>query len=173
MNAAFQKLHIPRDMLPRMSRIFQKGVRIEIDTGCTLESLLRDQWGLSLDYILQKISTLFLNGKPVDDIATARVGEGTTLALSSAMPGLVGAVMRRDGFFSSLRGGITYREKGAEDRRCRGLITVKLFNLLIQELAPRFLARGVFVESGDLPKEVTGSLENRLSPDEAVFISMI
>lgn len=173
MTSNVQNLRFPPSELPRLSQVFQKGVRVEIETGCPLESLLCDQWGLSPEYVLQKISTLFLNGKPVDDISTARVGEGAVLALSSAMPGLVGAVMRRGGFFSSLRGGITYRENASADRACRGLITVKLFNLLIEDLGPRFLAQGFFVDSGDLPKDLTESLGKRLPGGGVVFISMI
>ena len=163
-------LRISPDMLPRLSQVFQKGIRIEIETGCTLESLLYDQWGLSLEFVVQKISTLFLNGKPVDDMTTARVAEGSVLALSSAMPGLVGAVMRRDGFFSSLRGSITYREMASEDRVCRGRITVKLFNRLIEELGPRFLSQGFFIDSGDLPGNLAQDLGRRPPGSGDIFI---
>ena len=111
MASTVPKLQLSRDMLPRLSPVFQKGFRVEIETGCTLESLLCDQWKLTHNYVMEKISTLFLDAKPVDDISNAWVAEGTVLALSSAMPGLVGAIMRRGGFFSPLREGITYREK--------------------------------------------------------------
>ncbi len=170
MNPAPQKLRLSRNMLSRLSGVFQKGIRVEIETGCTLESLLCDQWGIPIEYILRRISTLFLNAKPVDDISTARVGEGAVLALSSAMPGLVGAVMRRDGFFSSLRGSITYREAAAADSIRRGMITVKLFNLLIGELGPRFLARGFSVDSEDLPEELVQGLGNGHAGGEGIFV---
>jgi hypothetical protein len=170
MNPAVQKLHIVPDMLPRFSQVFQKGIRVEIETGCTLESLLYDQWGLPTEYVLEKISTLFLNGKPVDDISTARIGEGAVLALSSAMPGLVGAVMRRDGFFSSLRGTITYREEAQADSVRRGLITVKLFNLLIGELGPRFLTRGFFIDPGDLPDDLAQGLDKEYVGGVGIFV---
>jgi hypothetical protein len=170
MNPAAQKLRLPPSVLPRLSRIFQKGIRVEIETGCTLESLLCDQWGVPSEYILKKISTLFLNGKPVDDIYTARVGEGAVLALSAAMPGLVGAVMRRDGFFSSLRGAITYREAAPANPVCRGVITVKLFNLLIGELGPLFLTRGFFVDPGDLPEDLAQGLDRGRAGGGEIFV---
>jgi hypothetical protein len=171
MEPTAEKLQVPKDMLPRLTQVFQKGIRIEIETGCTLESLLCNQWELSPEFVLQKISTLFLNGKPVDDISGARVEQGAVLALSSAMPGLVGAVMRRGGFFSSLRGGITYREKAPVDRICRGLITVKLFNLLIEEIGPRFLKQGFFADPGDLPEDLMKGLDKRLIGEGDVFVA--
>ena len=63
---------------------------------------------------------------------------------------LVGAVMRRGGFYSSLRDGITWHGDGKSVSRQEGLIRVKLFNLLMEELGPGFLARGFFAERSDL-----------------------
>ena len=45
------------------------------------------------------------------------VGHGDTLALSAAMPGLVGATMRRGGYFAGLRANISHRD---QDRRFKG-----------------------------------------------------
>jgi len=170
MASTVPKLQLSRDMLPRLSPVFQKGFRVEIETGCTLESLLCDQWKLTHNYVMEKISTLFLDAKPVDDISNAWIAEGSVLALSSAMPGLVGAIMRRNGFFSPLREGITYREKAVKHHVRRGLITVKLFNLLIQDLGPRFLAMGFFVNRNDLPADLYESLGERLVAGRSIFI---
>ncbi len=170
MASTVPKLRLSQGMLPRLSPVFQKGFRVEIETGCTLESLLCDQWELTRNYVREKISTLFLNGKPVDDISTAWVAEGSVLALSSAMPGLVGAIMRRNGFFSPLREGITYQEKALEHHVCRGLITVKLFNLLIQDLGPLFLARGFFVNRNDLPYDLYKNLGEQHVANRNIFI---
>ena len=170
MDSTVPTLQLSQGMLPRLSPIFQKGFQVEIETGCTLESLLCDQWELTRNYVMEKISTLFLDAKPVDDISNAWVADGTVLALSSAMPGLVGAIMRRGGFFSPLREGITYREKATEHHVRRGLITVKLFNLLIQDLGPRFLARGFFVDRNDLPDDLYESLGEQLISSRNILI---
>lgn len=170
MDPTVSQLRLSEDMLPRLSSLFQKGVRVEIETGCTLESLLYDQWGLSPEYVMQKVSTLFLNGKPVDDLSTARVAERAVLALSSAMPGLVGAVMRRDGFFSTLREGITYRENETSDCSRIGLITVKLFNLLIDEIGPLFFSRGFWVLREDLPDDLAERAGKQQADSEDIFI---
>jgi len=170
MDRTVPELQLPLHMLPCLSPLFQKGFRVEIETGCTLESLLCDQWELSAEYVQQRISTLFLNGKPVDDISTATVAEGAVLALSSAMPGLVGAVMRRGGFFSSLREGITYREIVRDGRTRRGIVTVKLFNHLIEELGPRFLSRGLFVNHFDLENALAEGPEKSCAGTGDIFI---
>ena len=61
-----------------------------------------------------------LDGKPVDDIGAALVQDGSTLALSAAMPGLVGATLRRGGAYSSFRSAITYHETGERLRAGEG-----------------------------------------------------
>ncbi|MFW5853891.1 MAG: hypothetical protein ACOCW9_01075 [Thermodesulfobacteriota bacterium] len=164
MNASRSTLAIHSDEIPSISPLFQKGVLVEVDTGYSVKSLLCDQWGIPLDYVAERISTLFLNGQPVDDIDTAKIHEGAVLALSSAMPGLVGAMMRRGGIITPLRSSITYREQGAGLDRKRGRITVKLFNLLVNELGPRLLEIGFRAEAGDLkalfPERVDAALED-------------
>lgn len=172
MDQTVPEMRLPPNMLPHLSPLFQKGFRVEIETGTTLESLLCDQWELPPEYVQERISTLFLNGKPVDDISTATVMEGAVLALSSAMPGLVGAVMRRDGFFSSLRQGITYRENVRDKNIHRGIITVKLFNILIGEIGPQFLSRGFFVNQNDLANALAkGSEKNHTGTSDIFIIS--
>ena len=119
--------------------------------GCGIQSLLCDQFGLRPDYLSNRIHTLFLNGKPVDNVATAVVREGDRLALSAAMPGLVGATLRKGGCLASFRGSISHQEIIDTSQDCHnGIITVKLFNLLLVELGPLFLQRGVWVKRRDL-----------------------
>jgi len=153
-----------------LAPLFQKGIRTDVETGCTVKSLLLEQWRLPADYVAERISTLFLDGKAIDDINEARVREGAVLALSSAMPGLVGAVMRRGGFYASLRDAITYHETAADAGIRRGTITVKLFNLLIREIGPSFLRRGFRADLRDLQEAVPGLPADAGSPEQEVFI---
>lgn len=170
MDITVPRLRLPLDLQPHLTPLMQKGFRVEIETGNTLQSLLCDQWGFPMEYVTERISTLFLNGKPVDDMVRATVPDRAVLALSSAMPGLVGAVMRRGGFFSSLRDGITHRENGLKDQVRNGLITVKLFNLLIREMGPRFLMRGILVDRNDLPDSLTGMVDGGATGSGSIFI---
>lgn len=120
-------------------------------TGISIRGLLTAQWGLTQDYIESDISTIFVDGKPVDDLDSAIVKDGATLALSCAMPGLAGATMRRGGAIAGLRSGITHREAPSSREQKQGMITVKLFNMLIAELSPLFLAKGILIERKRLP----------------------
>jgi len=118
--------------------------------GCSLKDLLCGQFLLDETYVDRRITTIFLDGKPVDAVGSARILEGSTLALSAAMPGLAGAILRRGGALAPLRANIP-REEGersvAPERD--GVITVKLFNLLVPELATGFLRRGVLLPAAE------------------------
>ncbi len=105
---------------------------------------------LDHEYIQERISTIFLDGKAVDNIEEAIISEGSTLALSSAMPGLAGATLRREGLYASLRDSITYKEKASNCRIKEGIIILKLFNLLIDDIGPVFLQKGIVVKSQEL-----------------------
>ena len=142
--------HDHYNALPAFRTLFQQGIGVTIQTGTSLEDLLCCQWQISRDYVMNRISTLFLDSKPVDDLPAAVVHDGATLALSGAMPGLIGATMRRGGVLASFRNGITYCETSEGDAGGRGRITLKLFNLLIDELGPQFLARGIWVRHSRL-----------------------
>ena len=130
-------------------QIFRTGVGVAVRVGCSLEELLCGQFQLDESYVDRRITTIFLDGKPVDAVGLTRILEGSTLALSAAMPGLAGAILRRGGALSPLRANIPREESGAEAPERDGVITVKLFNLLGPELAPGFLRRGVLLPAAD------------------------
>jgi hypothetical protein len=115
--------------------------------------------GLSRDTI-EKIQSIFLDGSPVDDLDSATIRDGSSLALSAAMPGLVGATMRRGGAYSSFRSTITHRETGGQCVSGEGFVQVKLFNLLMTELGPTLLENGVFVRSSDLAEFLSGQSQD-------------
>jgi hypothetical protein len=117
--------------------------------GCPVDSFLRQELGAEPDTI-EMIQSVILDGKPVDDIGSAIVRDGSTLALSAAMPGLVGATMRRGGAYGSLRSAITYHETAQAAPAGQGWVTVKLFNLLMAELGPSLLRGQVRVASSVL-----------------------
>ena len=127
-------------------QIFRTGVGVAVRAGCSLKDLLCGQFQLDESYVDRRITTIFLDGKPVDAVGSARIREGSTLALSAAMPGLAGAILRRGSALAPLRANLS-REDGekSEGPERDGVITVKLFNLLAPELAPGFLRRGVLL----------------------------
>jgi len=145
--AAALTLHLQPGNLPRFFPLCQQGFLVKVPGRGSIRTILCRYLGLDPDYLEGRIQTIFLNGKPVDDLDAAMVGNGDTLALSAAMPGLVGATMRRGGYFAGLRANISHREP---DRAAAGgecLVALKLFNLLTAELGPFFLEQGVWVKA--------------------------
>jgi len=127
------------------SGFFVAGAKV----GCSVSAFLIRQLGLSPEYIRDHISTIFLDGKPVDDLDSAIIKHGSRLALSSALPGLVGATMRQGSVFASFRNSITYRESAIRADG-EGVIHLKLFNLVMEDLGPSLLAKGILVNSSEL-----------------------
>ena len=129
------------------SSILQAGFKVNVHIGVSIRDLLCKQFDVNPDYVEDRIRTAFLNGKPVDDFSTAIIESGATLALSAAMPGLVGATFRKGGYLAVFRGTITHQRGDtiAEDRE--GVVSIKLFNLLTKEIGLTFLKRGIMVDS--------------------------
>ena len=136
-------------LIARFFLLLQQGVKIRRRVGCTVLAFLREELGAGPETI-EKIQSIMLDGKPVDDIGSALVHDGSVLALSAAMPGLVGATLRRGGAYSSLRSVITYHETGEACKPGEGWVSIKLFNLMMAELGPGLLRQGVLVRSHDL-----------------------
>jgi hypothetical protein len=146
---------IDKTLVSRFSLLLQRGVMVRALVSCTVKGFLSEQIGLSPDAI-DRIQSIILDGSPVDDLDSAIIKDGSSLALSAAMPGLVGATLRRGGAYSSLRSSITHRETAALGVSGDGLVQIKLFNLLMNELGYDFLRKGIFVSSYDLKEFLTG-----------------
>jgi hypothetical protein len=146
------RLSVTADRLACFFPLLQKGFAIDVTLGRSIHALLRDELGVPESYIETRIQTVFLDGKPVDDIDTALVPDGSTLALAPAMPGLMGAMLRRGGYYAPMRSGITHRDDRAVQEIKKGRIVVKLFGSALRDLGPTFLKRGVQVDAGDLAK---------------------
>jgi hypothetical protein len=142
------------DVVPSKLRTFhfllQQGLRVETPVGGSVQDFLIRQLGLNPEVIDEKIQTIFLNGKAVDDPGQAFLTDGASLALSGALPGLVGATMRRGGFYSSLRSPITFQGGPGFQGPQEGTIVLKLFNILLKDFGPRILENGFRIEESKL-----------------------
>ena len=143
-------LSIARDGIHSFFSLLRQGFMIEIQAGCSIKTMLDDALGLDEDYVEDRIKTIFLDSKPVDDIKTACVENGSVLALSGAMPGLAGATLRRGGQLASFRGSISCRSFGESGLGQNGYAFVKLFNLLANDLGPIFLEKGILIKNQQL-----------------------
>lgn len=136
--------------------LLQQGVTVPATVGCSLKSLLCDQLAIPADYVTDRITTVFLDNRPVDDLDHTLVRNGSRITLSAAMPGLVGATMRRGGYYAALRQGISHAADRVDGTGERGVVRIKLFNLLLSELGPLILARAIIMEQNEL----NGLLQN-------------
>jgi hypothetical protein len=65
--------------------------------------------------------------------------------------------MRRGGFYAAFREGISCRDDDSGARVGIGTVRIKLFNLLIAELGPLFLGRGIIVPAPSVTAFLAGS----------------
>ncbi len=150
-------LKVEPELISAFYPMLSHGFSVCAPSGCSIKSYLCSYLGIDSDYFDNRIQTLFLDGSPVDDPDTAVLRTGSVLALSGAMPGLAGATLRRGGFYGKLRGEISYDPETACETTGECLIRVKLFNLVVKDLGPLFLERGIQVHSGG----VSERLENK------------
>jgi len=144
------RIETGKDQVAALVRLLQNGMYVpDVPSGTSVREFLIRVLGLSPEYIRGRIQSLFLDGKPVDDYDTAHIRDGSRLALSSALPGLVGATLRQGGLFALFRDTITYRDAAAEERG-NATVQVKLFNLIMDELGPSLLQKGVLVKASVL-----------------------
>lgn len=163
------QLHLDTGLINEFYPLLQQGVWLSVTTGCSVIELLNNQLGIAEDYVTDRITTLFLNGKAIDDAAASFVTDGATLALSSAMPGLVGSTMRRGGHLAAMRGEITYRQPETMSIGT-GKVKIKLFNMLMKEVGPLLLERGVLLSGAELKTLLNqDSSSLRSQPDVALL----
>jgi hypothetical protein len=148
------------DLVPLFFRLLSQGIVVTVQAGCNIRDLLCRQLGIREEYLDERIQTIFLNSKAVDDIDSTIVENESTLALSGPMPGLAGATLRRGGFFAKLRSQISYDKTLSKAQKSKGKIYLKLFNLIVKELGPTFLQGGVWIEWRKLKEFILEYLEN-------------
>ncbi len=78
--------------------------------------------------------------------------------------------MRRGGYYAAMRGSITHRETAADRAVSVATVRVKLFNLLLPELGPDFLRRGLILPSSALAEFVSGKSPSFWQGCHAAFL---
>jgi hypothetical protein len=165
--------------------LFEKGVVLSARIGCTLRDFLCGQLGIADDYLDQRVQTLFMDARPVDDVDEAVVRDGSVVALSAAMPGLLGATMRKGGRYAAFRKDISQPSDACGICETPGRVTVKLFNMVAREIGGGLLEAGIEVDGSDLqrvagrcPGELRRSIRNAqldgraVTPDPAFFSTL-
>jgi hypothetical protein len=114
----------------------------------SIKQMLCDQFGWNPDYVVNRIKTIFYNGKPVDDMETAIVHDGSYAGTFRCNAGSWWErLSEAEGY--CLHSGPAYlidpmTAKLADSGE--GAVYIKLFNLLVPEIGPGFLKRGIFVQ---------------------------
>ena len=146
-------------LVPLFFQLLGHGFSVKVQTGTSVKELLCHQLGIHEDYLAQRIQTIFLNAKVVDDVNSAIVDKDATMALSGAMPGLVGAILRSGGFYAPMRSQISHEENSPASQVKKGKITLKLWNLVVKELGPTFLQQGIWIEAEEVQSFIKRHLE--------------
>jgi hypothetical protein len=164
-------LHLQPSSLLRFFPLCQQGFLVKVPGSGSIRTILCQHLGLAPDYLEGRIQTIFLNGKPVDELDATMVGQGDTLALSAAMPGLVGATMRRGGYFAGLRTSISHRDQAQAVQGGECLVALKLFNLVTRELGPFFLEMGIWLKGAVLEKFLRSQPEEFWAGIRAAYLN--
>ena len=149
-------LIVPAKNMLHFYPLLQSGFMVETDVGSSISTFLESLPGIDQSYVEDRIKTIFLDGKAVDDLETAFLEDNSTLALSAAMPGLAGATFRRGGKLASFRSQITFLPEKKTGPPRKGIVFTKLFNLILKDLAPVFLDQGILLKPADMSDFIKG-----------------
>lgn len=138
------------ERFPLLHPLLRRGFWIRASAGASLRDVLIRDLGFSEEAVSERIQTAFLEGEVVDDLDAVSPGSGSTVALSAAMPGLLGASLRKGGIYAGLRGSITSKGSSADSGRGTREVRIKLYNLLAGEWGDFFLERGIMAEAHEL-----------------------
>lgn len=133
--------------LSRLVTLLQSGFFRTTDDGTPFLAFLSSLPGFTQSYIHGDIGTLFLNGDAIDDFNLPLNGRAATIALSSAMPGLCGTILKKGSPHATLR-----KTRDTSTAAISGgtvLVKVKLFNTIALERGPELMRQGVRIKSAD------------------------
>jgi hypothetical protein len=136
------EIRVHADSINRYTTLFQMGVNIETQGNTSIGSFLNRLPGFTTEYIDNRVQTIFLNGSAIDDLQTPLTGTHPVLAISAAMPGLAGAIFRRNSLHAALRSDCADNlvPIGHDETVT---VTLKLFNMIAREKGTDLLAQGV------------------------------
>lgn len=142
------RLTVTPEALPLFTTVLQSGIEVKSRQGETVAKFLNKFPGFTADYLTNIVQTIFLNGTAVDDLSVPLHGRHPVVALSAAMPGLAGAIFRKNSFHSALRTA-NKPSKSSMEGDDSLFVTLKLFNSIARDRGPELLQAG-FTIAADL-----------------------
>ena len=140
---------LPAEYISTFYPLLAQGFFVPIKTGSSIKELLCNGLGWDIEFIQQRIQTIFMEGRTVDDIDGTSVQDGGTLAVSGAMPGVLGAIVRKGSYYSAMRSQITGQGDMQTLHQSQGRVKVKLFNVIAKEKAADLFDKGVIIMGRD------------------------
>jgi hypothetical protein len=142
---------VPEVELSIWMPILGYGIGFPIPSDTRLKSFLCDQIGIRPEYLEHRIQTILVNGRAIDEVQKIQIADGDVVALSAAMPGLVGTTLRMGSHLAEMRHDITHCEETTLTKeKQKGVVTLKLFNLVAKEIGPKLLDGPILLKQKDL-----------------------
>ncbi|MEN8199654.1 MAG: hypothetical protein ABFR63_06225 [Thermodesulfobacteriota bacterium] len=148
-------LLVDRQALPQFTTLLQAGIHLNANQGETIGGLLAALPGFEEEYVRQRVQTIFLNGLPADDLGQQLRGSEAVIAITTAMPGLAGAIFRKGGAHAALRTTGNKKEAGSTVPGEDIAVRLKLFTLLAKERGEAILAAGCCIKAAGFEKFMT------------------
>lgn len=141
---SYPRLHLtlPPHALTGFASLLQHGILFPVERPVAVLPFLLKLPGFTAEYIEKTVQTIFINGVAADSL-DRELSSGFTLALSAAMPGLAGAIFRRQGVHGSLRSQPVVQKEATGP--AAGFITLKLFNSIATDRVQDLLHLGFLV----------------------------
>ena len=153
-------MRVSTEKLIKFFQLLELGFRIESAVGCSLREFICERLGLDGRYLENRVQTIFLDHNPVDNLDTALIREGSSVALSAAMPGLAGATLRKGGRFAAMRNRISCQTGTACKSDQQTMVTVKLFNVVAKDLGENLFKNGIRIQGANFNWFVNKQIES-------------
>lgn len=127
--------------IDRFTTLFQSGIKLPVASGMPVGVFINSLPGFDIDYISNTIQTIFLDGNAIDNLEHPLTRRDHVLALSAAMPGLAGAIFRRNSLCAALR---TRSDNLHTSKKSNHELSIllKLFNSIALEKGGELLRSG-------------------------------
>ena len=119
-----------------------------MEDGASVSAFISNLLEMKAADVSAEIRTIILNNKVVDEPDRSEMKAGSSLTLSGAMPGLVGAMLRSGSPYKAMRGTITSETGGSEQRSADSMARVKLLNTVLKNHRNAMIRRGFWIDDG-------------------------
>ena len=128
--------------------LLQKGAFFERPDTVTVSGFIAQLLGIAPEKVTDTVKTVLLDNKVVDD-PNRRIMDGTTLVLSGAMPGLVGAMLRSGSPYEAMRSTITDSCDNRTRTRKTDMVRIKFLNTVLRDNKERIVHHGFWIEENE------------------------